>query len=245
MRKIIIGIDDTDNLESRGTGHIARQLGLSLQNSDLVTLKNITRHQLLVSPLIPYTSHNSSASLIVESVADINEIKAHCVHFLTKHSATGSDCGLCIAKIENISQDLVEWGINAKRNVLIMDDAYSLAQKNNIILEGLTGYKTGIIGSLAAVGLRYDGNDGRILWLNNLREINGEYKSKEIFQKIDIEQIVDENFNKISDDATIEMGDWVRPIVRNKKITLIVKKVDNYENKFITASKEFIKSISE
>ncbi len=245
MRKIIIGIDDTDNLESRGTGHIARQLGLYLQNSDLVTLKNITRHQLLVSPLIPYTSHNSSASLIVESHADVNEIKAHCAYFLTKHSATGSDCGLCIAKIEDISQDVVEWGLNAKRKVLLMEDAYRLAQKNNIVLEGLTGYKTGIIGSLAAVGLRFDGNDGRILWLNNLREINGEYKTKEIFQKIDIEQIVDENFNKISEDATIEMGDWVRPIVRNKKITLIVKKVDNYENKFITASKEFIKSISE
>lgn len=245
MRKIIIGIDDTDNLESRGTGHIARQLGLYLQNNDLALLKNITRHQLLVSPLIPYTSHNSSASLVIESNIEIDKIKANCINFLTKHSATGSDCGLCIAKVDKISQEVVEWGRSAKQEVLQMLDAYSLASKNGIILEGLTGYKTGIIGSLAAVGLRHEGNDGRILWLNGLREINGFYKASEIFNLLDIDIIVDESFNNIANDAVIELGEWVRPIVRNKKITLIVNKVENYENKYITASKDFIKSISE
>lgn len=46
--QILIGIDDTDNLESRGTGHCARQLGLSLVASNLIELQSITRHQLLV-----------------------------------------------------------------------------------------------------------------------------------------------------------------------------------------------------
>ena len=61
-----IGIDDTDNLESRGTGHRARQLGTGLQNAGIARLISITRHQLLVHKDIPYTSHNSSACLLIE-----------------------------------------------------------------------------------------------------------------------------------------------------------------------------------
>ena len=62
---LLIGIDDTDNLETRGTGFRARQLASGLQASALATTHGITRHQLLVDPRIPYTSHNSSACLRV------------------------------------------------------------------------------------------------------------------------------------------------------------------------------------
>ncbi len=53
----LIGIDDTDNLESRGTGFRARQLAQQLQQRGLARLRGVTRHQLFVSPEIPYTSH--------------------------------------------------------------------------------------------------------------------------------------------------------------------------------------------
>jgi hypothetical protein len=59
--KLLIGIDDTDNLESRGTGYCVRQLANWLSEKNLVVPLGITRHQLLVDPRIPYTSHNSSA----------------------------------------------------------------------------------------------------------------------------------------------------------------------------------------
>ena len=65
--RYLMGIDDTDNLESRGTGHRARMLGTGLQEAGLATLHSITRHQLLVHPAIRYTSHNSSACLLVEA----------------------------------------------------------------------------------------------------------------------------------------------------------------------------------
>ena len=48
-----IGIDDTDNLESRGTGHRARQLGTMLEEAGIARLICITRHQLLVHKDIP------------------------------------------------------------------------------------------------------------------------------------------------------------------------------------------------
>ncbi|KPK74876.1 MAG: hypothetical protein AMJ79_12975, partial [Phycisphaerae bacterium SM23_30] len=60
MATILIGIDDTDNAASRGTGFLARQLFRQCQNRQLRPL-GVTRHQFLIDPRIPYTSHNSGA----------------------------------------------------------------------------------------------------------------------------------------------------------------------------------------
>ena len=48
MNVLLIGIDDTDNLESRGTGYRARMLARHLGEAQLGTVTGITRHQLLV-----------------------------------------------------------------------------------------------------------------------------------------------------------------------------------------------------
>ena len=47
MRLVYIGIDDTDNLETRGTGFRARQLIERLQECRLGEGIGVTRHQLL------------------------------------------------------------------------------------------------------------------------------------------------------------------------------------------------------
>ena len=65
--RYLIGIGHTDNPESRGTGHRARQLVESLAEQALAQPLAITRHQLLAWPAIPYTSHNSSAYLLFEA----------------------------------------------------------------------------------------------------------------------------------------------------------------------------------
>jgi len=65
--KIFIAIDDTDNLESRGTGFRARELAGLLQKEKCGQIIGVTRHQLFVNENIPYTSHNSSACISLES----------------------------------------------------------------------------------------------------------------------------------------------------------------------------------
>lgn len=241
----IVGIDDTDNLESRGTGHRARMLGLGIMEASIAELKSITRHQLFVSPLIPYTSHNSSASLVFEGVSDKNRFIDYCREFLLKESAEGSDAGLCIAETEIIGKSVQEWGRNAKTIVLKMDDAKELAYQSGIYLEGLTGEKCGIIGALAAVGLRKEGNDGRLLWLKHLRETEGLYSISELKQKLAIDQILDTDLNPVDLNKTVMIGNWSRPVMMNNSITLLLQKNDSYEEPaYTSAPKEFIKSIS-
>ena len=84
--KILIAIDDTDNLESRGTGFRARELGLSLMQNGLANLISVTRHQLLFDRRIPYTSHNSSASLLCELTSSLNKVVEFSKEYLIREN---------------------------------------------------------------------------------------------------------------------------------------------------------------
>ena len=101
--RLLIGIDDTDNLESRGTGYRARQLGQRLAGGDS-RVRGISRHQLLVDDRIPYTSHNSAACLELETVsARLDSIAELAREFLQRESAAGSDAGLCVAQADRVT----------------------------------------------------------------------------------------------------------------------------------------------
>src|SRR5512142_2675464 len=110
---LLIGVDDTDNLETRGTGHRVRQLAEWLEKNKLAGPKGITRHQLLVHPQIPYTSHNSSACLYVEA-ENVDDVWEASREFLLHESAPGSDVGLCLGEWESIPEEALTFGGRAK-----------------------------------------------------------------------------------------------------------------------------------
>jgi hypothetical protein len=245
-KHIIIGIDDTDNLESRGTGHLARTLADSLYDTGLAEPLNITRHQLLVNPAIPYTSHNSSASIVCKPAADLEKIIFHCRSYLLEHAAEGSDAGLCVLRGCRINDDIIKWGARAKTEVLKAAEAKRIAKRYAVFLEGLTGTKIGVIGSLAAAGLRAAGNDGRILWLKNLRELKGVYYISDLYQLLSVDRITDKNGKSLPAHLQIDVGEWCRPVLMNQKITLIAEEKGNDgQSKWTIASKDYIKSLTE
>ena len=245
-QKWLIGIDDTDNLESRGTGHRVRWLGDLLAREDLADIKGITRHQLLVDPRIPYTSHNSSACMQISADdEEVEQIYAFCRDFLCQESAPGSDAGLCMVEQSRVGADLVAFGVSAKEQVLTMQAALDLAKLHDIRLEGLTGTGGGVIGSLAAIGLRVEGNDGRFLWLPGLRELTGIFSASQLLQEVTIDEIQDRAGNAIPAEDRIEIGEWPRPILRNGRILLLVDKVQNHDQfEWQVADKQFIKELS-
>jgi hypothetical protein len=241
-----IGIDDTDNLESRGTGFRARQLGTMLEEAGIAKLICITRHQLYVHKDIPFTSHNSSACLLMDCDRDKEaELTSYCREFLLRESAPGSDAGLCIASSDVINLGIENWGKNAKRIVLNKTLAHELALQNNIFLEGLTGEKIGVIGALAAVGLRHAGNDGRVLWLPFLRDTEGVFSAAELKDRLCVDTIITKDGISIPPADRIMTDNWLRPVMRNKEITLIVEKTEDHgQYKWQHVPKEYIKSIS-
>ena len=162
---LMISIDDTDNLESRGTGELASLLAAHLEHSGWGHPRHITRHQLLVHPDIPYTSHNSAMCFAAEiQPPALQPMIDFASRFLATESAAGSDPGLCVAVIDRVPEvgALIEFGHRAKTEVLSKEDAYALSHRLGIHLSEHGGTGQGIIGALAGIGLRLSGNDGRL-----------------------------------------------------------------------------------
>lgn len=246
--RILIGIDDTDTKETRGTGFHSREIAKLIEKNKMGFVEGITRHQLLLNPQIPYTSANSSACLEIECM-NLENIKYLCLDYLNRVAPKGADVGLCIAEINTVNKDIVEWGKRAKKEVLTQDEGWKIAKMNGTYLKGLSGTEDGIIGALAAVGLRKYGNDGRFLWLRGkkeLREIpNGIYSIKQLKKDLYLDDVISKDRKGINETSLILIEDWVRPLHQNHKKILIVEKVLNtldYEWKI--APKEYIKSIS-
>ena len=168
--KYFIGLDDTDNLESRGTGHLARVLATALGESFRV--HGVTRHQLLQDKRVPMTAKNSCATVIFESDSrSLEEIALYARKIMLDDFQPGSDPGLCVAS--RVNAEIIAYGGRAQREFLQQGEARDLASAHGLYLEGLGGDEGGVIGALAAVGLAALGNDGRYVQVGSIRDLMG------------------------------------------------------------------------
>jgi hypothetical protein len=170
-RVIYIGLDDTDTLESRGTGHLARQIAAALAVDHPVL--GVTRHQLLLDPRVPYTAKNSSAAIVLQTNGrfDANGLVTRVQALIREHFNPGSDPGLCIAS--HVPGTITAFGWRVQQNVVTQEEARALASAHGIRLIGLGGTEDGVIGALAAVGLAAGGDDGRYVMVGRSRELSG------------------------------------------------------------------------
>ena len=169
---IYIGLDDTDNHESRGTGRLAREIAADLAKEYPVL--GVTRHQLLVDSRIPYTSHNSSAAILIDVPAGLplEPIFERVRALVEADPVPGSDPGLCVAT-ESAARAVTDFGIRAQKELVDQVQARFLALSSGILLAGLGGTQDGVIGALAGVGLAVTGNDGRFLLIGRSRDLQG------------------------------------------------------------------------
>jgi tRNA(Ile2) C34 agmatinyltransferase TiaS len=166
-----IGLDDTDTPESRGTGHLARQIAAALA-ADCSVL-GVTRHQLLVDPRVPCTRNNSSAAVLLNADGDLDPavLLERVRALVLEQYQPGSDPGLCVAQV--VPAAVVEFGRRAQRYLVTQGEARALAAAQSVTLLGLGGDENGVIGALAAVGLAASGEDGRYVLVGRSRELSG------------------------------------------------------------------------
>ncbi len=167
---LLIALDDTDMPGTRGTGRLARGLADAIALCHPVT--GVTRHQLLVDPAIPYTSHNSCAVVHVEAgPGALEALLALAREAMWEEFIEGSDPGFAGAAVGEVSPAVVAFGQDAKRCVLTQERALSLARNAGVRLEPLGGTGSGVIGALAGIGLAATGCDGRYLQRGRIREL--------------------------------------------------------------------------
>jgi hypothetical protein len=159
----------------------------------------------------------------------------------------GSDPGLCICPEEKFNREILDYALSTQKIVLHKEEASRLASKYSIFLHEIGGDGGGIIGALAAVGLRAGGNDGRLVDLRGIREITGMISVGNIKKQTDIISVQDTEGRVIPDDDIIDSLDWIKPSLINGQPVLRVKLVvDNTgkqvwqpaEKKFTTKDKK-------
>jgi hypothetical protein len=218
MQTILIGLDDTDNATSRGTGHLARQLLAELAGRGLDPV-SVTRHQLPLDPRIPYTSHNSGACLTVTANDGEGLAAAETAFdFVAARAADGSDPGVCLADADTLAPAIIEFGRRAAAEVVTMDAAFRAARAAGLDLRPLGGTGLGVIGALASVGLRAGGNDGRFIELPGLRDLP-ERLRREDFDRMNI-RLAHTGRRRPGPDDAYETFGWVRPRLQDGRAVL-------------------------
>ncbi len=171
MIRAYVGFDDTDNPDSdRGTGKLARWFERALPEGCKVW--GVVRQQLLVHEDIPFTSHNSSACVVVEmpDMGLLDDLTMNAAAHLENHALERSDPGLCVAcEGDSALSRLTDFGQQCTNRVMTQKDAMEAAR--NIHLSGHGGTCDGIIGAAAAVGLTAYGWSGRFIEYGNLRHV--------------------------------------------------------------------------
>ncbi len=240
--KLIISMDDTDNLESQGTGWLVDEACTQMRALGWGHFSMISRHQLFVHPEIPYTSHNSS--MVFEATTDVPQenIIEFLSRFLVSRSAPGSDPGLCVTPelLPEAREAIVSFGLRAKKEVLTKDQAYALARELGVHLSEHGGTGGGVIGALAGVGLRLWGNDGRYRsWFHfgPSGEIMTTIKLKTYAP---VEDIRTADGRMVAQDARIVLCDQIKTVRMGGKSTLLVHPA-NADMTHAVFSKEEIK----
>ncbi len=238
MGQVLIGIDDTDMPGTPGTGRVARELAASLQGLGLGRSLGVTRHQLLVHPDIPYTSHNSSLCIGMETEAPVAKLGYACLGYVTTRMVQGSDPGLCVGLASEVDQGAREFGRRATVEVLKMDEAFRVSKTSELWLTAVGGTGLGVIGALAGVGLRAAGMDGRFVEMRGIRAVEGVVSVRELKQRTEIVSVRDTSGVELSDGELVDSLGWVRPSLVGGQAVLKVKRHPQMEKGWVPVERK-------
>ena len=222
-RTILLGIDDTDTLESIGTGAMARELGAHLERMAMGTVEGITRHQLLVHPDIPYTSHNSAACLEVRTDRTPQDLAGFATGFLHLLFHFGADPGVCAIDAARAAA-LSEFGALCQTQVMARSVADEIAAASGAIALPLAGTGGGVIGATAACGLRATGSDGRFLAARGIRGLRGAMTAADVVARSSVVEVVEVDGRALAPtERLIFENEGVRPDLRAGRAVLVVR----------------------
>ncbi|MDD5475705.1 MAG: hypothetical protein PHU03_04225, partial [Syntrophales bacterium] len=175
-------------------------------------LWGVVRQQLLVDPAIPYTSHNSSACLVVDcpdpAFAEI--LLKLAADYIEAEAIPGSDPGLCLVRESDPAmQSLQLFGRQCTLKIVSQADAMRAA--GGVHLSGHGGTNGGIIGAAAAVGLTASGWHGRFIEFSSLRDFPDPVLVSRLEEKnIRLAPLDRDGCGPLPDDRVRTKG-WLRP----------------------------------
>lgn len=248
---ILICIDDTDNIESRGTGELAENIASAIERSGWGKTYPVTRHQLLIHKDIPYTSHNSSMCFGAEIEEKyLQDVINYAADYLQCESEKEADPGLCVVVVDHLNdkKKLIDFGYKAKKEVLTKQNAYDLAKELDIHLSEHGGTGQGVIGALAGTGLRLSGNDGKFKGSHKIDTSKSNIiKVSDICSHDNIDKVRSLEGTYLDDEQLIMLEGKVKTVMIEGKSVLLVDEIsiEGEGAKWKNCSKQQIKKYEE
>ena len=223
--KVWVCIDDTDDLDSIGTGELLENMCAAAEAQSLGHGGFIVRYQLFIDDAIPYTSHNSSMCCAFET-DDRDALTAFCGEYLRLNAADGSDPGLCILTDDDTLDYsiLTAFGKRAQTEVVTKRDAYEAAAAfgADVTLSEHGGTGIGVIGALAGAGLHAGKAEGRVKGKLCPLSDRKTLTSAEFAEAFGIGQVVDTDGQPFEPSRLLTFTEPTKAVYRDGKITGVV-----------------------
>jgi len=147
MVRVIVGVDDTDTKEKGASWVTTLKMGSSCPIGRFIEHKIIQ-----LNPKVPNKTTNCCSTAVSFAVKeeDIPALIEYCRDFVKKESFS-KDSVMTVFKGLSIPKALKEYGLKAKTEILVEEDAFRAAEKCGIQIISITGMG-GVIGAVAAIG---------------------------------------------------------------------------------------------
>lgn len=237
--RFVIGIDDTDDADGRGTSKLGRAWAAAIEAERFGTPHGVTRHQLWQSPKIDSTSHNRAVAIAIETDRSVLDVEDHIVDFVRANASSKANPGVGVFSRHTDMPHALAFGRRAQQELLKLADAERYSTEANVLLRGLGGDRSGMIGALAAVGLHTGGKDGLFIELAGIRALTGRVTAGQIREQSALQSIVDEDTGEELDrDDLIDTGDWVRPRMTIDHPVLLTRRAPDEKKLWLTVDRQ-------
>lgn len=152
--RVIVGVDDTDTKEKGASWVTTLKMGNNCPIGTFIEHKIIQ-----LNPKVPNKTTNCCSTAVSFAVKE-DEIPAlieFCKDFVKKESFS-KDSVMTVYKGLSVPKPLREYGLRAKTEILVEEDAFKAAERCGIQVISITGMG-GVIGAVAAIGCFDMGGD--------------------------------------------------------------------------------------
>lgn len=147
MRRLLVGIDDTDTKEEGATWALGLRLG------EAIPVGRFLEHRLVqLNPRVPEKTTNCVATCLSFAVApgELEEAKVFAFDYVRRHSVSDNSSVAFHVGLR-VPESVLLFGRRAKGEFLGWEEAERLARGAGVDLRTVTGHR-GHIGALAAIG---------------------------------------------------------------------------------------------
>lgn len=244
--KMYFALDDSRRVDGGGAGETLALLTSAIENQGWGHCSLPSRHRLYPHPESGCKKHNTARSFSADIETQyLNPFIEYAGRLIQSHGSPDSNTGMAIAVPEQMQDltELIDYAYRAKEGLVTREEVLMLADRPGLYIQALSGNGNGIIGALAAVGLRMTGNDGQFRGKLKLGSGEGYITSAaDILQNTYVEQIKTMDMMNICEDESIRMGEKVKIVLMDHKYTLMVFPTDMDHPKWQTSTTHMLRA---